>query len=150
MNTDRPPLKGGGGPPPPPPCTQCISTSWEGRPPPPSALLFEVAPHPPVHYMAKSEMEKYPHQRHEKKKCFCGKLSPGELYLFRHTLKNEHILVLDPKCVDVSVLKPKCTGVEEDLSLNALGGGGGPFYQCTRRWGGTFSLMHSGVGGSLN
>ena len=47
--------------------------------------------------MAQTETAEYSHQRHEKKKCFCGKLSPGGTYLSRHTLKKRHILVPDPK-----------------------------------------------------
>ena len=41
-----------------------------------------------------------------KKTVFVGFVFLGEIYLFRHTLKNGHILVPDPKCIDVLVLHP--------------------------------------------
>ena len=61
--------------------------------------------------MAQTETAEYPHQRHEKKMCFCGKLSPGGTYLSRHTLKNRHILVPDPKSSHALVPDPKSSHV---------------------------------------
>ena len=59
-----------------------------------------------VHFSKYVYKDRSRRETKSQKNCFCGICFLGEIYLFRHTLKNGHTLVPDPKCIDVLVLHP--------------------------------------------